>query len=181
MRALILLLAFAGCATLPATQRTPFLPPGVYGVYEDNDIGALNQSSWALASPANTKDNPIDAARAIIALEYLPGELTQNPRWVGMDAAIKSRMGVARGEMRQIVGIRPDAPPQLVVNALLQLSWDLQIGDQAAAMQVLSSAVFMKPPAETLQVLANLPYVESANLATARAQAQAFPNGGSRS
>ena len=69
---------------LPATRNTPFLPPGVFGVYQDNDIGAINQSAWAFASPANTSDNPIEAIKAVIALEYLPGELMENPRWIGM-------------------------------------------------------------------------------------------------
>ncbi|HEY0182555.1 MAG TPA: hypothetical protein VGC09_07065, partial [Rhodopila sp.] len=89
MRALICLaslaLSLAGCATLPATRNTPFLPAGVFGVYEDNDIGAINLSAWAFSSPANTKGNPIDAAKAVIALEYLSGELEDNPRWVGID------------------------------------------------------------------------------------------------
>lgn len=178
---LLLSLLVAGCATLPASRNTPYLPPGVYGVYEDNDIGAIQQSAWAFSSPANTRGNPIDAARAIIALEYLPGELKENPRWVGMDAAVKLRMGLARDELRQIVGIRPDAPSQLVVNALLALSWDLQSGNLPAAMQVLDSPLFMNPPPVTLQKLANLPYVQTANLATSRAQAQELPVGGARS
>ncbi len=185
MRALISLplLAFclAACATLPSTARTPFLPAGVYGVYEDNDIGAINQSAWAFASPANTRGDPVDAAKAVIALEYLPGELTENPRWIGMDSSIKMRLGQARDELRGILGIRPDAPAQLVVNTLLALSLDLQTGNQAAAMQVLSSPIFTRPPTQTLRILSNLPYVQQANLATSRAQDQSFPDGGTRS
>jgi len=177
----ILVLCLAGCASLPATRNTPFLPPGVFGVYEDNDTGAINQSAWAFASPANTSNNPIEAARAIIALEYLPGELSENPRWVGMSRSIKLRLGQAREEVRQIVGIRPDAPPQLVVNALLQLSWDLQTANQPAATQALQSPVFTQPPAMTLQSLSHLPYVQSANLATLRAEGGSFSGGGPRS
>ncbi len=178
---LLLSLCLAGCATLPATPRTPFLPPGVFGVYEDNDVGALNQSSWALASAANTRGNPIDAARAIIAMEYLPGELAENPRWISMDTSVKQRMAMARDDVRRAAGIRPDAPPQLVVNVLLQLAWDLQMGNQAAALQVLAAPIFINLPPMTLQILSNLPYVQTANLATSRAQSQAFPGGGARS
>jgi hypothetical protein len=178
---LLATIGLAACATLPGTPRTPYLPPGVYGVYQDNDIGAINQSAWAFASPANTRGNPVDAAKAVVALEYLAGELKENPRWIGMDASISLRMGLARNELRQILGIRPDAPPQLVVNALLAVSMDLQTGNQPAAMQVLASPVFTLPPEQTLQLLANLPYVQQANLATARAEAQSFPGGGPRS
>jgi len=177
----VLALSLAGCATLPASRNTPFLPPGVYGVYQDNDTGAINQSAWAFASPANTSGNPIEAAKAIVALEYLSGELAENPRWVSMDASVKLRMGQARQAVRQVVGIRPDAPPQLVVDALLQLSWELQTGNQPAVTQVLQAPIFTQPPPATLQSLAHLPYVQAANLATARAEAQAFPPGGIRS
>jgi hypothetical protein len=174
----LLALGLTACATLPATERTPFLPPGVFGTYQDNDIGAINQSAWAFASAANTSGNPAEAIRAIIALEYLSGELRENPRWVGMDAAIKLHMGRARDDLRTVVGIRPDAPPQVVVNALLALGLDLEIGNQAAAMEVLSSAVFTQSPQQTLAILTNLPYVQEANLATSRAADQSFPRGG---
>jgi hypothetical protein len=176
----VLGLCLAGCATLPATQRTPFLPAGVYGIYEDNAIGAINQSAWAFASPANTRGNPVEAARAVIALEYLSGELRENPRWVGMDSTVKLRMAQARDELRQIVGIRRDAPPQFVVNAMLALNVDLLAGDQLGATQVLASPVFTGPPERTLQSLSNLPYVQTANLATSRAESQSFPREGVR-
>jgi hypothetical protein len=176
----VLAVCLTACATLPATQRTPYLPPGVYGTYEDNDVGAINQSAWAFGSPANTRGNPVDAAKAIVALEYLSGELRDNPRWIGMDDSVKLRMNQARDELRAILGIRPAVPPQVVVNTLLALSLDLETGNQPAAMQVLASPVFINPPEQTLQILSNLPYVQQANLATARAEEQSFPVGGNR-
>jgi hypothetical protein len=176
-----LALTLAACATLPPTPATPYLPAGLYGVYLDNDTGAINQSAWAFASPANTRNNPVDAAKAIIALEYLSGELRENPRWIGMDMATKRGMGQARDNLRRIVGIRPDAPPQAVVNALLQLAAGLQFGNQAEAAQALTSPVFTRPGPETLQSLSNLPYDQTANIATARAGAQVLPGGGTRS
>lgn len=170
----------AACGTLPATQQTPFLPAGVYGVYQDNDIGAINLSAWAFASPAHTKDNPIVAAKALVALEYLSGELKENPRWISMDSAIPLHMAQARDDLRQFVGIRPDAPSQFVVNALLALTLDLATANAPAAAQVLASPIFTQPPGRTLQLLSNLPYVQQANLATSRAEAQSFPAGGPR-
>jgi hypothetical protein len=178
MRALTSLLlpglCLAACTTLPATARTPSLPPGVYGVYEDNDVGAINQSAWAFSSAANTRGDPVDAAKAVVALEYLPGELRENPRWVGLGSSIALRLELAREELRSILGIRPDAPPQVVVNTLLALSLNLETGNHAAAMQVLASPIFAQPPEQTLQILSNLPYVQQANLATARAEAESF-------
>src|SRR5580704_11576422 len=73
----------AGCSALgpmawppkdgPARVATPSLPPMVYGVYLDNDVGAINFAAWAFAAPSNTRGNPAEAARAIIAVEYLAG------------------------------------------------------------------------------------------------------------
>src|ERR1700722_4799195 len=80
-----IMVALWGCAPVAPWGAPAVLPPDLFGVYEDNDIGALNQSSWAFAAPGRTRDNPIDAARAVIAVEYLPEELHNNPRWVGMD------------------------------------------------------------------------------------------------
>jgi hypothetical protein len=184
MRALaafpILAIGLAACATLPPTARTPFLPAGVYGVYQDNDTGAINQAAWAFASPANTRNNPVDAAKAVVALEYLSGELRENPRWIGIDSSVDVHLGRARDQLRQILGIRPDAPPQIVVNTLLALAWDLQTGDQPGAMQVLASPLFTHAPAQTLQQLANLPYVQEANVATTRAANESTLGGGLR-
>lgn len=174
-------LCLSACATLPPPPATPYLPPGLYGVYLDNDTGAINQSAWAFASPANTRDNPVDAIKAVIALEYLPGELRTNPRWVGMDLSVKQRMAQARQELRQILGIRPDAPPQLVVNALLGAAQSLEFGAPDGALRALGAPVFVNPPDQTLRLLSNLPYVQAANLATSRAEDQSMPHDGPRS
>jgi hypothetical protein len=150
----------------------------VYGQYLDNDVGAINFAAWAFASPANTRGNPAEAARAIIALEYLSGELVDNPRWVRVDSNVKFRMRQARDEVRQAVGIRADAPPQAVVNALLAFVGDLQWGNQSAAVAVLAEPLFSRGPQATFDTLSNLPYVQQANLATARVAAQALYSGG---
>ena len=166
--ALLIVLPLAACGSLPATRNTPYLPPGVFGVFEDNDVGAINFAAWAFASPANTRGKPFEAMKAVIALEYLAGELRDNPRWIAVDGNEKQRLVQARAQVRQSLGIRPDAPPQLVVNALLAAGSALADGDQADALKPLSSAVFTLPPDQTLARFANLPYIQSANLATSR-------------
>jgi hypothetical protein len=178
--AMLLFLPLAACGSMPGTPTTPYLPPGVFGVYQDNDIGAINYSAWAFASAANTRGNPVAAMRAVIALEYLPGELLENPRWVGMDRLVKMRLDQARMEVRQVLGIAPDAPPQLVVNALLWASSALMAGDQAGALHALSAPFFTLGPQQTLARFTDLPYVPDANLATSRVSAQEFPTGGNR-
>jgi hypothetical protein len=163
--ALLTLLSLAACGALPAAQATPYLPPGVFGVYEDNDIGAINFAAWAFASPANTAGRPLDAMKAVIAVEYLPGELQENPRWIAIGRDPRFNLAQARRDVRQALGIRPDAPPQMVVNVLLNA---LATGDQAGTLRALSSPIFLQPPDQTLARFARMPYVQSANLATSR-------------
>jgi hypothetical protein len=176
--ATMLCMALSACGTMPPVAQPPTLPPGVFGMYEDNDVGALNQSSWAFAMPQRTRDNPVDAARAVIAVEYLPDELHANPRWIGMSQVSYVELSQARADTRRVLGIAPNAPPQLVVNALLRFNQALSAGDQASAMQAMSSPVFTLPPSQTLQILSNLPYIRSANVATLQAANADFPNGG---
>jgi len=145
------------------------LPPGLFGVYEDNDVGALNQSSWAFAAPGRTLNNPIDAARAVIAVEFLADELHGNPRWIGMSAASKQGMVQARADTRRALCIAPDAPPRLVVDALPRLTVAPRSSDHAAATQAPGAPVFTLPPFQTMQILSNLPYIRSANQATSQA------------
>ena len=164
-----LCVALSACAATSPPTEPASLPPGMFGVYEDNDVGALNQSSWAFALPQRTRGNPIDAARAVIAVEYLADELPANPRWIGISGTTKAPMDRAREDTRRVLGIVPNAPPQLVVDSLLWLTLALRTGDQAAVMQSLSTPVFTLPPPQTLTILSNLPYIQSANLATVMA------------
>jgi hypothetical protein len=174
--ALICLLA-SGCSTLPPREQPAQLPPGTYGIYEDNDLGAINQSSWAMAAPSRTLNDPVDAAKAVLAIDYLADELPANPRWLLVSPFTKQHMLEARADTRRIVGIVPDAPPQLVANGLLQTIASLQAGDSAMAMRALAAPVFTLPPERTLQILTQLPYIRSANIATSEASAEALSHG----
>ena len=64
------------------------------------------------------------------------------------------------------------------MNTLLALTANLEAGYQPGAMQVLASPLFTRPPEQTLQTLANLPYVQEANLATSRVENQSLAGGG---
>lgn len=169
-----LCVALSSCTALPRSAEPPVLPPGVFGVYQDNDTGAINHSAWAFGAPRRTSNSPIDAAQAVIAIEYLADELRVSPRWIEMSAAPKMQMLQARADTRRALGIAPDAPPRLVVDALLRFVAGLSAGDQAAAIKALSVPVFTLPPSQTLQILSELPYIPSANLATSEAAREAI-------
>jgi hypothetical protein len=165
--------AIAACAIQPPPD-TASVPFGAFGTL-DNDVAAANQASWAFAAPARTLNDPVDAARAVAAIDYLAGELSSNPRWIMVSPLTRQEMLQARTDVRQVLGIMPDAPSQFVVETLLQFAWLWQSGNWPVAMQALASQVFTLPPQQTLLVLRNLPYVRSANIASADAAAQMLP------
>ena len=173
----LLCLLASGCAAIPPRQQPAELPPGVYGIYQDNDVGAINQSSWALAAPSRTLNNPVDATKAVLAVDYLADELPVNPRWLQISPITKQHMVEARSDTRRVVGIAPNAPSQLVADALLQTISGLQTSDRTTVMSALALPVFVRPPEQTLQVLTNLPYIRSANIATSEAAIQALSQG----
>jgi hypothetical protein len=168
--------ALPACATLVPARETPNLPPGVFGVYEDNDTGAPNQASWAFANQRRTSNDPVSAARAVIAVEYLAGELYSNPRWVEMSASTKMEMVRAQSDTRRVLGIVPDSSPQLVVDAFLRFTAAARAVNQAAVASSLNAPVFTLQPSQTLQILSHLPYIELANVAALQASNEAFSN-----
>jgi hypothetical protein len=168
--------ALDACAAITPPPDTAQLPFSAFGTL-DNDVGAANVASWAFASPARTRNDPVDGARAAAAIDFLAGELSSNPRWLTLSPLTKQEMLRARADVRSALGIRQDAPSQIVANALLQFAADWQAGNQPAAMQILTTPVFTLPPQQTLQILANLPYIRSANIASIDAANQMLPGG----
>ena len=168
----------AGCGAITPPPDTARLPPNAFGTYADGDIGAINVSAWAFASPARTRNDPADAARAIAAVDYLAGELSTSPRWDFMSPLTKMQMLQARTEVRAAVGIASSAPSQNVVDQLLYASDAFTAGNAQGAMAALTPPAFTLPPQETVTRLANLPYLLEANVATMHAAGQAQPNTG---
>ena len=174
--AVLMCIAIAGCAAVQQTD-TAQLPPFFYGTLIDNDIGAINEASWALGSPDRTRGYPVEALRAAVAVEYLAGELNTAPRWSRMSPITKMQMLRARGEFRQALGIKPDAPAQMVVNTLIAAMVDLERANPSAAQQALAAPIFTQPPQQTMQVLSDLPSLPAAQAATAWAEGEEFRNG----
>lgn len=164
-------LALAGCAVTPMPS-TATLPPGAFFSNADNSLMAINTAAWAWANPARTHGNLINATLAVMAVEFLGGDLTSNPRWSWMSQRTKLDMQGARAQVRQAVGIAPDAPSQAVVDALIQFS---RSPNEAAAARVMTPPVFTRPPKEIVATLNDLPYIPLAAQASAMASAQQFP------
>jgi hypothetical protein len=165
--------ALGGCVTVPPPP--PFVPVYALGSNGDTTQTAGNLAAWAFASPAHTQGNPIVAARAVIAIEYLAPALSNAGEFPATSPLVVSQLWSARQEVRQALGIAPDAPSQAVVNAMILVENALFAGNPAAAEQVLVPPVFTLGPEQTFARLNDLPPLPEANVATQQAQFQLLP------
>jgi hypothetical protein len=135
-------LSLTACTTWEPIQPVAELPPGVYGTYEDNAVGAVNQSSWALASPQRTMNNPLEAINAVIAVDWLADELEVNPRWIAISPLTKQHMRQVRIDVRRVLGINANAPSGYVVGPLLSTAWNLELGARPSDIGALKDPPF---------------------------------------
>lgn len=169
----------AACANggpQPVVPDTARLAPGVLGSFADPDVYAVQQAQWAFSSPGNTRGRPAEAARAAASMDYIAGQLYTNPRWNRISALTKEQLLQGRAEVRQVLGIVPNAPSQAVVDSLAATFNALAAGNQPAAEAALSAPIYSRPPAATLQVLNNMPYLQMANISTQHAAGELTEN-----
>jgi hypothetical protein len=160
----------ASCGAIAPPVDTPVVQPWALGTNGDADQAAAGIAGWAFASPGNTAGRPVDAARAVISLEYLAGVLSSSPRYLNVSPLVQQQMLAARAEVRQALGVPATAPSQAVVDGLIGAETALMARDPAGADRALAPPVFTLGPQATLQILTNLPPLPQTNIATQRAQ-----------
>ncbi|WP_158745563.1 hypothetical protein [Acidisphaera sp. L21] len=158
----------AACGPLSAPPDTASLPPGVFGP-SDQDVPATQYAENAFADAARTYGNPMIAAQAVLAMDYIAGQLNTSPRWANIPADTKVELLNGRAETRAAVGIAPNAPSQLVIDSLVAARNDLAVGNKDAAIAALTNSAFPAGGARTIELLSNLPYIQLANLSTLHA------------
>jgi hypothetical protein len=163
-----LVLAAAACAPFgqrPQQHGSVSLPADAVQGAGDPTRAAILNAAYAFGSPAG---RPAEAALAVAQLEYLASEIPGGARWREFDPTVGLALRNAREEVRSALGIQAQAPPQAVVDALFGASRALRANDNAAARRILAPPVFPNG-AQTLQRLADLPLLPTANQATSRA------------
>ncbi len=163
----------AACGPLPPPPDTARLPPGVFSPL-DQDIPATEYAQFAFADPSRTYGNPVAGAQAVLAMDYIAGELNTSPRWENIPAITQMQLLQGRQATRQAVGIAPNAPSQLVVDSLVAARNDLAAGNVPAAEAALSNPAFPAGGAQAVKALSNLPYIQAANVATEHAGEELF-------
>jgi hypothetical protein len=167
-------LAVTACGLQGPPVDTARAPDGAFGSNGDNDVAALNLSSWAFSSARNLHNRPIEAARSVAAVDYLAGQLSTSPRWDAMSPIVQGEMIQARKQVRDAIGIAPNTPSQFVVTSLVSYANVLAAnGDQALAAQYLANPAFTLGPQMTEAKLQDLPFLRETNIATQRANADA--------
>jgi hypothetical protein len=163
-----LALALGGCAALPIKPPpdTASIPAWAAPTWQGDTVAILH-AQWAWADPSRTRGLPTQGALAVAEIDYLAGELSTNLQYLNLSPLAKLRMLQARADVRAVLGVKPDAPSQAVVDAMLATQAALEVGDRQKALTYLSVPIFTRSPEETLTLLGALPYVQTANIGTA--------------
>jgi hypothetical protein len=164
---LLLLLALGACTADPAADH-------LFG-FGDPVRGAGLNAPRLLGDTARLAGNPAQAARAAVQLEVLHEAFRNDPRYApraSVQALNSTRL--ARAEMRQAIGIAPDAPAEAVIAQLREAAAALDQGNPARAEAALSGPMFPQGGATTLRRLGNLPFLprvsEAAGIAALEVQ-----------
>jgi hypothetical protein len=181
MAALLLCASVAACAPTPPPD-TARVRSSQFDTNGDVDIYSANVAQWYFADPGRARNDPVDALRAVAALDYLAGELSSNPRWTFVSPLTKDLLLNARLEVRQQIGVVPGARSQTVVDSLLAAANAMAVDQekqgvstaagQSAAVRALDIPVFTEPGAPTLTRVIAMPYLQKTNFAVQLAAGQ---------
>jgi hypothetical protein len=162
--------AGGGCTPSPYPPPSASLPADAVVGAGDPTRAAVFNTAAAFGSPATLQGRPDQAARAVANYEYLTVEIPYGARYRGLNAILQPQLEEGRAELRGVLGVRPDAPPQQVIDALYAASRALQAGDTAAADRILSGPAFTAGGAATLARLSALPPVPKVAFAAVNTQ-----------
>ncbi|MBX9749777.1 MAG: hypothetical protein K5Q68_09205 [Roseococcus sp.] len=161
------LLLLGGCAELK-TPRPPEPPVDLAGrisaaplpLILDAAARDFDQAGAGLAG------RPAATALAAARLEWIAGEFRSGRRLAPLPDSFRFGTQGAVAEARSILGIRPDAPPDAVVAALVTASRALARGDQAAVSTALAAPIFLNEGRPVLSRLRQPGAFPNAALAT---------------
>jgi hypothetical protein len=169
----------AACTQVPGTppeRGIGILPPSLsseIGVsFGSNPVytAIYAASSYYADAPGRLGGNPALAAQVAAQYEYAAAELKEL-RFVGLSPLTTITMEWGRDELRDVLGVRRDAPTRPVVEAFVRAARALREGDRSAAEAALTGPVFERPAPMILATLAQMPPVPKARHGAATAEA----------
>lgn len=169
----------AACTQVPGTppeRGIGFLPPSLsseMGIsFGSNPVytAIYSASSYYADAPGRLGGNPALAAQVAAQYEYAASELKEL-RFVGLSPLTTISMDWGRDELRDVLGVRRDAPTRPVVEGLVRAARALREGDRPAAEAALTGPAFDRPAPTILATLAQMPPVPKARHGAAAAEA----------
>ncbi|HYF08954.1 MAG TPA: hypothetical protein VD970_15130 [Acetobacteraceae bacterium] len=151
-------------------------PPGQGRLPAEVDPGGPDPVRGAAAAVAAAFANqgqrlagqPEAAARAIAQFEYLYDAIGREPRFAALGATTRTSLRLAREEIRQAVGTRPEAPAAPVIEALAQAIRALRQRNRNGAAGALPGTIFNPGGVPTLLRLSRPGPLPTAEQATAQ-------------
>ncbi len=155
---ILLALGLAACTAQPLPPIANLPAGAIAGGGGDPLRAGVLESAFAFNGGARSA---ADTARGAAWVEYLAADSKWGGRWAEFSPVARLRLDEARGEIRQVLGIAPEAPPQLVVNALFLAANTMQAG---LPLENLPQGVFADPNrvVQRLQALPALPRTREA-------------------
>ncbi len=153
-----------GQSPLPA-ELTPPGPDPVRGAITATAAAFANQGQRLAGQPEAT-------ARAVAQFEYLYDAIGREARWGALVPSVRISLRIARDEIRQVIGIRPEATGPQVVQAMAQVVRSLRVRDRNGAGGALSGAIFAPGGQATLFRLNRPAPMPAAEQATAQLAAE---------
>jgi hypothetical protein len=163
--ALLPLLLLAACEADPAADHL--------GGFGDPVRGAALNAPRLLGDTSRLAGAPGRAALAAVQLEVLAEAFRSDPRYMhDVSGPARSAVDAGRAEMRQAIGIAPDAPGAAVIEQLREAAEALDAGSRARAEAALGGPHFPAGGAATLTRLARLPFLPRVSEAAGAANAE---------
>jgi hypothetical protein len=158
--------ALAACARDPAQSY-------LWGIGDPVRGAALNAPRM-LGDTAQYAGRPAEAARALVQLEFLADAFADDPRYAPeVQPTVLFQLRQARAEAREAIGVAPDAPPEVVIEALRRAAAALDAGSEARAEAALAARdVFTLGPRATLARLGALPPLPRTRIAAGAVAAE---------
>jgi hypothetical protein len=156
---LLLMAGLAACGTPVAPPVA--LSPAATTADSDPMRAAIRGAADAFAYPESLDGKPDQAAVAVAQLEFLANEIPAGRTTIELSGIVGPALQTGRREVRQYLGIAPQAPAQAVIDALL-----------ATPPNLAQPALFTLGTAETRRRLSDMPRLPQANAATAMARQQ---------
>jgi hypothetical protein len=164
-----------GCTQTPGTPPSagiPLLDLRVLAIPITSDpvVTSVQQASAMFADPPRRlAGRPALAAQTIAQFEYATVALNEL-RFFDLNPLTQIKMVQGRHALREVLGVRQDAPPEQVITRFTEAAGAFARGDTAAAEAALAALPLTRPPAEIVATVRNMPYVPAANWAASFAE-----------